>query len=153
MTYFKVFVPLEMCSIQIKYIIFIHLLIKAPSVIILVIFPFFYLFIFMWVVCIFICKAMVKTHCMLPWYFNLTKQMWVWWRMQLSLSAVILLLLLMAHDFLCVCLFSLCVSFTQNCPHRVAREPSMIIPSGGTCQPTEVLRVLHLPPISVAGIN
>lgn len=45
MTYFKVFVPLEMCSIQIKYIIFIHLLIKAPSVIILVIFPFIYFYV------------------------------------------------------------------------------------------------------------
>lgn len=54
MTYFKVFVPLEMCSIQIKYIIFIHLLIKAPSVIILVIFPFIYLFLCEWYVFSFI---------------------------------------------------------------------------------------------------
>lgn len=41
----------------------------------------------------------------------------------------------------------------QNCPHKAAREPSMIIPSGDTCQLTGVPQVLHLPPISVAGIN
>ncbi|KAG7243610.1 hypothetical protein INR49_011167 [Caranx melampygus] len=40
-----------------------------------------------------------------------------------------------------------------NCPHKAAREPSMIIPSGDTCQPTGVPQVLHLPPISVVGIN
>ncbi|TNN69345.1 hypothetical protein EYF80_020496 [Liparis tanakae] len=41
----------------------------------------------------------------------------------------------------------------RTCPHRVAREPSMIIPSGDSCQPTGVPQVLHRPPILVAGIN
>lgn len=121
---------------------FIYFLIKAPSAVILVI-----LFAFsLGVVFIFINKASCEIYVCIS-------------RHLICCHGISTLLSICGRDD--VPLFSLAHAYVlffffspiQNCPHRVVREPSMIIPSGDTCQPTGVPQVLHLPPISVAGIN